>query len=139
MKSFTIWGLLVRWLAAVFLVFATYNPSGRSFFHWVFASDYDLWALKAAAGMALAAGLIVFTIASLRSLGLFGMVLCGAVLSSFLWALHDTGVLTPTDRFAEEMSTLLFIASVLGIGVSWSHVKQRLSGQVDSNDVTNPA
>lgn len=139
MKTFTIWGLIARWLLVMFVVFASYNPSGRSYYHWLFGPENTMWALKAAAGTALGAALLMFLVAALRSLGLFGLVLCGAVLSSFLWALGDSGVLAPGDRFVEEMTMLVFIASVLAIGVSWSHVKYRLSGQTDTNDVTNPA
>jgi len=139
MKSITIWGILARWLAAMFLVFATYNPSGRSYYHWVLGADQAPWALQAAVGIALAACLLAFLVASLKALGLFGLVLAGAVLSSTLWTLQDVGVLGEGDRFAEEATLLAFLASLLAIGVCWSHIKLRLSGQIDSNDVTNPA
>ena len=33
---------------------------------------------------------------------------------------------------------LIVFASVLGIGVSWSYIRLRLSGQLDTKDVTLP-
>jgi len=35
-----------------------------------------------------------------------------------------------------ELTGLLILATVYGIGTSWSHIRNRLSGQVHSVDVT---
>ena len=39
-ESFGIQRFVTRWLAAMFLVLATYNPSGYSYYHWV--SELDI-------------------------------------------------------------------------------------------------
>ena len=31
-------GFLLRWLGAIVLVFAAYNPTGWSYYHWIMAS-----------------------------------------------------------------------------------------------------
>ncbi|MGY8695158.1 MAG: DUF6524 family protein, partial [Verrucomicrobiia bacterium] len=33
--KFDISSFIIRWIVCLFLVFAAYNPSGYSYFHWV--------------------------------------------------------------------------------------------------------
>ena len=40
-------GFIARWLAALFLVFATYNPSGYSYCDWIADLGGGQWVLKA--------------------------------------------------------------------------------------------
>src|SRR5438552_2677326 len=34
-ETFGIQGFLIRWMMAMFLVLATFNPSGYSYYHWI--------------------------------------------------------------------------------------------------------
>ncbi len=122
----------VRWLVAVFLVIATYNPSGYSYFHWIAQASTDLWPFKALAGVALIVVYGLYGLATLRALGYSGIALITALSAAIIWVLADLKLLT---GFATPMILMLMLANVLAIGVSWSHIRHRLSGQVDSNDV----
>ena len=44
---------LVRWVLAMFLVFATYNASGYSYYHWVTGAGAENWPLKSFIGVTL--------------------------------------------------------------------------------------
>lgn len=134
--TFTFWGFVSRWLLAMFIVLATYNPSGYSYFHWIFEGSSEHWLGKILVGFALAIAYATFFLAARRSLGGVGMVMWGALFVGIEWFLV---------RFFEPLTTetvvtmaLIVIASVLGIGVSWSYIRVRLSGQIDTNDVTLP-
>lgn len=59
MKSFTWQRFMVRWAVALVLVFATFNPFGYSYYHWVTAVDGGSVPLMALAGVSL---LIVYVI-----------------------------------------------------------------------------
>lgn len=122
----------VRWLVAVFLVIATYNPSGYSYFHWIAEGTTALWPFKALAGVLLIVVYGLYGLATLRALGYAGIALMTALSGSIVWVLAEMKLLT---GFATPMVLLLLLANVLAIGVSWSHIRYRLSGQVDSNDV----
>ena len=57
--TFTPVSFLLRWLIAMILVFATFNPTAYSFFRWVAPMDGESLPLKALAGIVL---LIVYVI-----------------------------------------------------------------------------
>ena len=68
-------GVGARFLLAMVLVFATYNPSGYSYFHWGIKHISDFSVLKLFAGVVLLIGWTMFIRATLVSLGAFGIVL----------------------------------------------------------------
>ncbi len=131
-RVFSYSSFLVRWLVALFMVLATYNPSGYSYVHWLMEFTAELWPFKALAGLLLIVVYGLFGLATLRALGGAGIGLITLLSAAIIWVLADLKLLTAFDP---AMITLLAIANVLAIGVSWSHIRTRLSGQVDSNDV----
>ena len=95
-RSFGLSDFLWRWAAALLLVFATYNPSGRSYVHWVrsaFSGD-GLEALHYFVGVVLVAGWATFIIATQRSLGALGTFIGAALLGTGIWLLVDLGSCT---------------------------------------------
>jgi hypothetical protein len=130
-------GILVRFIAAAVLVFATYNPDRVSYFHWVRDNLSNITPLIVFAGVVLLIGWTVFIRATVRSLGAFGLFLAFAFFGALIWLIVDAGWV-PTDN----VRVLTYIAQVvlcgvLATGLSWSHIRRRLSGQVDMDDVDN--
>jgi len=132
-RSFGFVDFLLRWAAALILVFATYNPSGKSFFHWARAafSGEGLEPLHYFVGVILVACWTIFIIATERSLGALGSIISAALIGTGLWLLVDLGVL-----HADKMSTITWLAlfalgTLLAIGLSWSHIWRRISGQLE--------
>jgi hypothetical protein len=119
-RSFGFVDFLWRWAAALVLVFATYNPTGTSYFHWV----------KAAFG---GEGLdaLHYFVATERSLGALGSIIGAALLGTGIWLLVDVGVLHPDSTGAITWLALFALATLLAIGMSWSHIWRRLSGQLE--------
>lgn len=132
-RVFSYSSFFVRWLVAVFLVLATYNPSGYSYVHWLMEVSAALWPFKALAGLLLAVLYGLFGLATLRALGGAGIGLITLLSGAAIWVFTDLGLLAAFDT---PMILLLVLANVLAVGVSWSHIRQRLSGQVDSNNIT---
>jgi hypothetical protein len=132
-RSFGFVDFLWRWAAALLLVFATYNPSGKSYFHWVKASfgAEGLQALHYFTGVVLVAGWAVFLIATERSLGALGSVIGAALLGTGIWLLVDVGVLHPDSTSSIAWLALFAVGTLLAIGMSWSHIWRRLSGQLE--------
>lgn len=132
-------GVLGRLVAALVLVYATFNPEGVSYYHWalqpVIQGTMAVTALKAVAGLLLLIGWIVFLQATRRSLGLKGSLLALALLAALVWLLSEWRILPLGTARAVGHVALVVTALVLAVGMSWSHVTRRLSGQVDTDEV----
>ena len=91
--------------------------------------------LMVLAGLLLLIGYIIYLRATLRSIGGFGMLLVLALVGALLWVLHGFGVLSLDNTGLNVWLGLLALSLVLGVGLSWSHVRRALSGQADMDDV----
>ena len=136
-------GIGGRFLAALCLVYATYNPEGYSYFHWVLqpmvhgpgAALGEHPAPKVLAGLLLLAGWIFFIKATMRSLGLWGAVLSLALFAGVVWLLIDFHIFSPVSSRAIGHVILIVVSAVLATGMFWSSIKRRLTGQVDTDEV----
>jgi len=130
-------GFLWRFIAALLLVLLTYNPSGASAYHWISTaiSNSDFGPLHLLLIGVLLAGWSVFWIATWRALGTLGVVLAGIVLGAIIWLLFDIGLIESKSVSTITWISLVCLAAVLAIGVSWSHVWRRITGQINVEDV----
>lgn len=136
MASFSPTGILARFIGAVVLVFATYNPSGYSYFHWTIAAEG--WSpYIVLAGVVLVIGWTIFIRATKRSLGLIGFILALAFFGTLLWLIIDVGIVPAGSSTAIAYLVEVLAAAILAVGMSWSHIRRRLSGQVDIDDGEN--
>jgi hypothetical protein len=122
-------GFLLRFLIAAVLIFATYNPEGRSYFHWV-SSGGGMTPLKVFAGVCLAIGWIFFLHATMRSLGMLGTALAAAFFGTLLWLLISWLKLDAQGKGLAYL-ILFSVAAVLATGSAWSLFRKRVTGQVD--------
>lgn len=135
MRPITLQGFLLRFVFALLLVMLTYNPSGNSYTHWIQTSFSDFTPLLGVAGISLIIGWVIYIRATLRSLGLIGLILAALFFSAILWLLVDWGWLGLNNVTAMSWVILVLLSAVLAVGISWSHIRRKLSGQVDSDDV----
>ncbi|HEV2335179.1 MAG TPA: DUF6524 family protein [Stellaceae bacterium] len=135
-ESFGIQRFVSRWLAAMLLVLATYNPSGYSYFHWVGDLDLNDWILKLLVGVVLAILYATFGLATQRSLGRLGIAAWLLFFAVVTWMMIDFGLLRVAGSGTVATIMLVNLANLLAVGVSWSYVRARLSGQSDTNNVT---
>jgi hypothetical protein len=136
-------GVGVRFVMALVLVYATWNPTGTSFTHWVFLPIFssgtpgDATAqapLKFLAGMVLVAGWVLYLQATRRSLGAAGALLVAAIGGGVVWLLASWNVLTMQGHALAHV-VLVVLSMILAIGMSWSHLSRRMSGQLDTDAV----
>lgn len=130
-------GIAARTVAALVLVFATYNPEKVSYFHWAIAplrtgeATSGPASLKFLAGLALLGGWAVFLNATRRSIGLGGALLVLAISGGLVWLLIDVGIVSAGSARGITYVVLLCTSLLLAVGMSWSHLSRKLSGQVD--------
>lgn len=129
---------LVRWLIALVLLTATWNPTPWNFTRWVSDTGTANLPVSVLAGLVLLSGYIIYLRATLRSIGPIGMALVAAVFGALLWVLYDWGVLVAGNSVINQWLAILVSSLVLGIGLSWSIFRRRISGQVDVDDVDQP-
>ena len=128
-------GFLVRFVFAIVVVFATYNPEGVSYFHWVKDELPDFSVIKAFIGVVLLIGWIILIRATLGSIGFLGVLLAAAFFGLAIWLIVDVfGLSTDNVRVISYIVGIM-LASVLSIGVSWSHVRRRITGQIDTDEL----
>jgi len=136
-QGFSMGDFLVRWLWALALVMVTFNPTPYSYASWVlrdWGSDEDL-PLKALVGVVLLILYVIFLRSTFRSIGPLGVVLAAMLCGAMLWVAVDWGWLEPLTHDAMIWVGLVVVATILAIGLSWSHVRRKLSGQLDVDDV----
>ena len=124
-------GVVLRIGLAVALVLATFNPSEWSYLRWAFAGIAEFTPLKLIAGLLLLGGWILYVRAALQSIGLIGAGLIAAGIGALVWLAVDQGWLALDDTNALVWIALVGLGLILGVGLSWSHFRRRITGQVD--------
>ena len=135
MEKLTFTGFLLRAAFALTLVLLTYNPSGYSYTHMLQAGFPAVTPLEAVLGVVLLIGWFVFLRATLSSIGPLGMVLALALFAAVIWLIVSWGWVTLSDTSAILWIGLVILALILAVGMSWSHLYQRWSGQATVDDV----
>jgi hypothetical protein len=139
-KEFNFLSFVWRLLASLVLVTATYNPSEYSFVGWLRATSANpesaLGPEHFVVGVVLLIGWVILLAATQRSLGTFGLLLGGALLGGVVWLLTDIGWLDIETVSSATWVGLLCVSVLLAVGLSWSHVWRRVTGQfeVDADD-----
>ena len=87
-------------------------------------------------GVTLLIGWVILLAATQRSLGFLGLLLGSALLGGVMWLLVDIDWLNVNSMTEATWIGLVCVSSLLAVGLSWSHVWRRLTGQfeVDDND-----
>lgn len=126
---------LIRWLAALVLVLVTYNPTSWNFISWA-RSDYQgNLPVLALLGLVLLVAYVVYFRATFRSIGFIGIGLVVALFAAIIWVLWDWGLLSLDNASLLTWIGLVMLSLVMGVGLSWSIIRRRLSGQMDVDDV----
>lgn len=132
-SQFTFGSFLLRFAFALALVFLTYNPSGYSWVGWLLSETPLVY--KVATGLVLAIGWVIYLRATWRSLGQLGTILAGAFFAVVIWLLVQWGLVSLNSGAAIQWLGLFVLSGVLAIGMSWSHVRRRMSGQYDTDEI----
>lgn len=128
-------GFLGRWIFALLLVLGTYNPSGFSYVTWVLKEETSFGPVVAIVGLLLLIGWIFCVKTTFDALGWLGVTLGGALFAAVIWLLVDIGWVSMESTGILTWFTLVVISLILATGMAWSHVKRRITGQINVDDV----
>ncbi|MEZ5930760.1 MAG: DUF6524 family protein [Alphaproteobacteria bacterium] len=127
-------GFLFRWMAALVLVLGTYNPTPYNFIAWVMddTSRGDQLPLKLLIAVVMIIGYVIYLRATFESIGFIGIGLILLFFAGIIWLLLDYGILNVQEYATLSWIGLFVLATVMAIGMSWSFIRQKLTGQIDS-------
>lgn len=123
-------GMLVRIVLAIALVVATWNPAGISYVQWALIDTSAFNASKALVGVLLLGAWLMCIRATWVSLGALGVVFVAIAIAAFVWWLISMGVVA-TDQTTLQWIVLVAVGVVLGLGMGWSLLRQKATGQVE--------
>jgi hypothetical protein len=87
------------------------------------------------AGVLLLIGWTIYLRATVRSLGAFGLLLAAAFFGTIIWLAIDWGLVHVDSVTAITYIILVIMCGILAIGISWSHIRRRMTGQVDVDEI----
>jgi hypothetical protein len=135
MDEFGFKDFLWRLIFSVALVLLTFNPTGHSYYHWLADGFPSVQPLEVIAGIALLGAWIFFVRSTMSAMGTLGVVLLLALFAAIVWWLVSQGWLDVSNRSAMAWVVLLILGLVLGIGMSWSHIRREVAGQASVDRV----
>ena len=119
--------IVARILFSFFVVFATYNPSGHSYWHWLIEGEAGFWT-KFAVGMVLL-GVHAFMLDHVRSaLKWRGTLLVLAVLFGSWMALSRESAIGAWTSSGTAVLLLTGLALLYAAGLSYPHIHSRIAG-----------
>lgn len=140
-NRFTVQSFLLRLIFALVLVYASYNPSGYSFFHWakeaLFGDTLAISPPFAMSAVILLIGWTIYLRATLLALGALGLGLAFAFFAIIVWWFIDLGLISFDSISVMTYIALFILAAILATGMSWSHLRRRMSGQTDVDDIAD--
>lgn len=128
-------GFLLRWLGAFLLLAAIFNPTRWNYITWASAAWTDQMPMVVFLGLILAVIAMVYLVSTMRSIGILGALVIAAIFAAGLWVLTDWGLLGLSNAALNVWLTILVLSLILGVGMSWSILRQRLSGQQTTDEV----
>ena len=133
--EFTIGSFIGRWVFALALVFGTYNPTPYSFVSWVTGEQTEWSPIIAIVGISLLIAWIIYLRATFLALGWLGVTLGVALFAAITWFFVDLGWISMDSTHIITYMVLIVLSLILATGMSWSHIRRRLTGQFDVDDV----
>lgn len=123
-----------RWLFALALVLGTYNPTAYCYVNWATAESTTFGPIVAIVGILLLIGWIIFVRATFMSMGWLGITLGAALFGCVVWLMVDQGWLSLDSTGTIAWVVLVILSLILATGMSWSHLRRRMSGQFDVDE-----
>ena len=126
--------LIVRLLIAAAVVMGTYNPTGKSIYHWVTQHDNptDAWVvLVAIIALLINIGLLI---ATWKALGMIGTVIALIFFAALVYLSLQEGWVSTSIQGSLQWLGLILYSVFLGIGLSGAILWRRATGQLITDE-----
>ena len=135
MNHLSVAGFLWRVAFALLLVLATFNPAGYSYFHWVRGDFPSIGPAQAVVGIVLLILWIFLSRAMFQAIGILGLLLMTAFTAALVWLFVSWGWLDVGNATTMSWVVLVALGLILGVGMSWAIIQQKLTGQATVDEV----
>jgi hypothetical protein len=130
MERLTFGGFCARFASSLLLVGLTWNPTATSYAHWIASTFPKFEPMQAVVGLILIGGWAFSVHATWRSLGQFGVLLGVAIFAAVVWLLASYQWIDLSHSTVVGWLAVLLLTSLMAVGLSWSLVQRRITGQV---------
>ncbi len=126
--------LISRMLIAAVVVFASYNPTGNSVFHWVknHENPTDAWVILGAIVAVLAN--LALIIAAWKALGIVGTTIVVIFFGALVYLSLQEGWVATGNYASIQWLALILYSGFLGIGLAGAIIWRRATGQVVTDE-----
>jgi hypothetical protein len=121
------YAFLLRMIFAYVCVFAFYNTTGISLWHWPTESRFAFW-MKITVGLALLASYFIMAWSTYGALKLKGILFSSIIIASIWITLVEFLAMLGHSRPELELILLSSIGTLFGIGINYSPIQYRLAG-----------
>lgn len=135
-NSFGIKAFFTRFMYLFVLVLITYNPSNYSIIHWM---QTELTPLSIGSGIILIIlWSVVLWFVYLGS-GFIGLFMGSTIISLLLWMAKDIGLIHFENALFNVILAEISLSLLFTLGLSWAHIRRRISGQLSTDDIGTDA
>ncbi len=126
--------LITRMLISATVVFASYNPTGVSVYHWVknHQNPTDAWVILGVIIAALAN--VALIIAAWKALGKIGTTIVLIFFGALVYLSLQEGWVDKDNYVSVQWLALILYSGFLGIGLSGAIIWRRATGQVVTDE-----
>jgi len=126
--------LIIRLLIAAIVVMGTYNPSGKSVFHWVTQHENpsDAWVVLVAIIVILIN--IGLLIATWKALGMVGTIIALIFFAALVYLSLQEGWVSTGNQDSLQWLGLILYSVFLGIGLAGAILWRRATGQLVTDE-----
>jgi hypothetical protein len=125
----TLRGFVARFLFALLVAGATYNPTPYSYYAWARRTDWQWRPPIVFVGVVLLIGWVICLRIALRSVGGLALLLANAFLAALFWLMADWGWLPIENVDAISWLGLFSVVTILAVGMSWSDIRRSRSAR----------
>jgi len=126
--------LIIRILIAAAVVFGTYNPSGKSVFHWIKAQPNftDAWVILVAIVVLLLN--FALMVAAWKALGRLGTIVLLILFAALAYLALQEGLVQSGNLVSLQWLGLVLYSGFLGIGLAGAILWRRATGQIVTDE-----
>ncbi len=138
MNSSPFLALLIRIVVSAVVVFATYNPTGKSIYHWIVSHNNPTDAWVVLAGIVTVLALFSLLIASWKTFGMLGTTVIAILFAAIAYLFVQEGWVSAEKNHSIQWLGLALLSLFFGFGLAGAIIWRRITGQVmtdESDDV----
>ncbi len=134
MKKSPVLALLLRIIVSAVVVFATYNPSGKSIYHWIakHPNPTDAWVVLC--GIVTVLALLTLLIASWKTFGKLGTAIIAILFAAVAYLFVQEGWIARGENHSIQWFGLTLLSIFFGLGLAGAIIWRQITGQVVTDE-----